>query len=165
MVSLLDKALRHYAAKIKEYTGKDIENVQGSGAAGGAGAGLMTFLDAKLVKGIDLIMQCFNLEDKIKSADYVFTGEGSIDNQTVYGKTITGVTRLANQYNKPVIAFAGKIGDTKLLCQQLGLTSLFCILPAISKLEDALQSGEFNLENTVFSVVQLINNFNKTLNK
>jgi glycerate kinase len=125
----------------------------------------MTFLDARLVKGIDVIMEYYKLEDKIQSADYVFTGEGSIDSQTAYGKTITGVTRLANLYNKPVIAFAGKIGDTKLLCQQLGLTSLFCILPAVGTMEEALQSGESNLENTVFSVVQLINNSSNNLNK
>lgn len=156
MIIRLDHALVNYANRIKECTGKEVEKVAGAGSGGGAGAGMMAFLDAKLVKGIDIMMLYSGLAEKIKSADYVFTAEGSIDYQTAYGKAISGVARLAMKYNKPVIAFGGKIGNAQALCQQIGLTSIFGILPTVCSLDEALQSGIYNLENTVYSVVQII---------
>jgi len=155
MILTLDQGLGHYAAKIKEYLGKDVIDTVGAGAAGGAGAGLLAFLDANLVKGIELVIKHSGLEEKIKTADYIFTGEGSIDQQTAYGKTISGIVTLAQKYNKPVIAFAGKIADQEAL-YQLGITAVFGIMPGVCTLEEALKAGKRNLENSVLGVVKLI---------
>ena len=156
MVAELDNGLRHYANMIREYLGKEVETVEGAGAAGGAGAGLMAFLDARLVKGIDLVLRYSGLEDKIKNADYIFTGEGSVDNQTVYGKTISGVTKLARQHHKPVIAFAGKVADIEAL-YEMGLTAVIGILPQVTTLEEALLNGKQNLAQATTAVVSVIN--------
>jgi len=155
MILALDQGLKHYAAKIKEYLGKDVNNIAGAGAAGGAGAGLLAFLDANLVKGIELVINHSGLEEKIKAADYIFTGEGSIDQQTAYGKTISGIVTLAQKYNKPVIAFAGKVADQEAL-YQMGITAVFGIMPGVCTLEEALKAGKQNLENSVLAVVKLI---------
>jgi glycerate kinase len=152
----LDRNLEHLAGKIKEYMGKDIKHVPGTGAAGGSGAGLMAFLDAKLVQGIDVIMEHSGLEEKMKSADYVFTGEGSLDRQTLYGKTISGVINLSRRYDIPVVAFAGRVSHADILYQS-GLAAVFSILPSVCTLEEALKNGEENLETTVYSVVRLMN--------
>lgn len=155
MIVALDQGLEHYASKIKEYLGKDVNSIAGAGAAGGAGAGLLTFLDANLVKGIELVIKYSGLEEKIKKADYIFTGEGSIDQQTAYGKTISGIVRLTQKYNKPVIAFAGKVADQQAL-YQMGITAVFNIMPGVYTLEEALKAGRQNLENTVSAAVKLI---------
>ncbi|HEX7905817.1 MAG TPA: glycerate kinase [Chitinophagaceae bacterium] len=155
MITILDSNLEHYAAKLKEYLHKDVKNNEGAGAAGGTGAGLMAFLNAKKVSGVGLVLQHCRLEEKIRDADYVFTGEGRIDYQVAFGKTISGVIKLAKEYNKPVIAFAGDVHDTDLL-YQLGITSVFGISPSGCTLKEALEGGKENLENCVYSVVKLI---------
>jgi glycerate 2-kinase len=160
MAEELDYNLEHYANKIKEYLKKEIKNMDGAGAAGGVGAGLMAFLNAKMMDGIDVILNYTDLEEKIKDADYVFTGEGSIDRQIAFGKTISGVTRLANKYNKPVIAFGGNVADITYLYKK-GIASIFGILPSVCTLQEALQRGKENLEQAVYSVAVIINYMNK----
>jgi len=155
MAKQLDANLEHYADKIKISTGKDVSMVAGAGAAGGLGAGLMAFLDAKLSKGIELVTKYAELEEKIKNADFVFTGEGSIDHQTQYGKTPMGVAQVAKKYNKPVIAFAGKVGDVSALYDH-GIDAIFCITNGAGTLDDALANATINLENTTTQVVRLM---------
>lgn len=88
------------------------------------------------------------LEEKIKVADMVWTGEGSIDFQTQYGKTPYGVATVAKKYNKPVIALAGRVsGDIDILYEK-GIDSLYSILQGASSLEEALANGKENLEKT-----------------
>ncbi|WP_220431566.1 glycerate kinase family protein, partial [Heyndrickxia coagulans] len=111
MVALLDTNLSHYAAIIKEQLGKDVAEVPGAGAAGGLGAGLMVFTDAVLKSGIELVVEYTGLEQKVKDADIVLTGEGSIDFQTQFGKAPYGVARAAKKHGKPVIAVAGYVGE------------------------------------------------------
>ncbi|WP_026464191.1 glycerate kinase [Adhaeribacter aquaticus] len=155
MISELDRNLEHYAEKIKEYLNVDINQVPGAGAAGGTGAGLMAFLQATLVPGINLVIKHSGIENKIKDADFIFTGEGSIDHQTVNGKTISGVVKLAQKYQKPVIAFAGRVCDHEML-YQLGLKSVFGILPEVCSLEEALRKGKLNLEQTTTAVTRVL---------
>jgi glycerate kinase len=143
--------LDHYAAKIKEYLKKEVKDQPGAGA----GAGLMAFLNAKMVRGIDVVMQYMQLEEKIKDADFVLTGEGSIDRQIAFGKTISGVLDLAKKYQKPVLVFAGNIAKTSFLFNP-GITSVFGILPSVATLEEALKCGKENLEQAVYSVTRLI---------
>jgi glycerate kinase len=87
MVNMLDRNLAHFAEVIKIQLGQDIAHIEGAGAAGGLGAGLLAFLHARLKKGIDLVIEYTGLEEKVKGANFCFTGEGSIDGQTLFGKT------------------------------------------------------------------------------
>ena len=96
---------------IRDELNIDIENIAGSGAAGGLGAGMMAFLSAELKRGIDIVIEYSKLEEKLKGASFVITGEGSIDGQTRFGKTPYGVAKIAKKKGIPVIALAGNIGE------------------------------------------------------
>lgn len=157
MVSILDNNLRHYAEIIKKQIGKDVLNVPGAGAAGGLGAGLMAFLNGSLKKGIEMVIEYAGLEEKVKGADMVWTGEGSIDSQTQYGKTPLGVATIAKKYNKPVIALAGRVGDGIEVLFEKGIDSIFGITKGATSLEEALAKGQENIEKTSENIIRLIN--------
>ncbi|MBM3699985.1 MAG: glycerate kinase [Actinobacteria bacterium] len=109
MVKLLDEGLKNLSGIIKRDLKKDISDLKGGGAAGGLGAGLSAFFGAGLFPGTDIIIQATNLEQKIKDADLIITGEGAMDNQTFYGKSAYGVAVLAKKYNIPVITINGSV--------------------------------------------------------
>lgn len=142
----LDKNLKHYAEIIRRDLGKDVETIPGAGAAGGLGAGLMAFLSAELRKGIDIVIEYSKLEDKIQGADYVITGEGSIDGQTRFGKTPYGVAKVAKKYDIPVIALAGNVGKDIDILYDYGFTAIFSILPRVETLEKAINNGKKNIQ-------------------
>jgi glycerate 2-kinase len=147
MVKILDNNLSNYAKTIKEQLGIDIENIPGAGAAGGLGAGLLVFCSAELKKGIELVTEHTKLKEKMQYADYVFTGEGSIDGQTLYGKTPLGVSLIAKEYNIPVIAFAGRIGDGVEALYGYGINSIIGILSEVDTIDKALKKGPENIED------------------
>ena len=157
MVSILDNNLRHYAEIIKKQIGKDVLNVPGAGAAGGLGAGLMAFLNGSLKKGIEMVIEYAGLEEKVKGADMVWTGEGSIDSQTQYGKTPLGVATIAKKYNKPVVALAGRVGDGIEVLYEKGIDSIFGITKGATSLEEALVKGKENIEKTSENITRFIN--------
>ena len=156
MVLELDKALSNYAEIIKREFKVDVANVEGAGAAGGLGAALLTFLNGELKRGIDLIIKHTDLENKIQGADFVFTGEGAIDNQTIFGKTPMGVAAIAKKHNVKTIAFAGKVGDGVENLYDIGINSIFGIMRGVCSLDEALKNGEINLEKTVENVVRTL---------
>lgn len=156
MITILDNNLRHYADVIKQQINVDVINVPGAGAAGGLGAGLMVFLNGKLKNGIDIVIKYSNLEEKVKEADIVFTGEGSIDFQTQYGKTPIGVAMVAKKYNKPVIALAGSIGNDIDVLYEKGIDSIFSIVRGATTLDCALKKGKENIEKTIENIMMLI---------
>ncbi|WML33164.1 glycerate kinase [Clostridium sp. OS1-26] len=157
MISVLDFNLRHYSSVIKEQINKDVLDIPGAGAAGGLGAGLMAFLNGKLKKGIDMVIEYSGLEEKVKSADMVWTGEGSIDFQTQYGKTPLGVATIAKNYNKPVVALAGKIGEDIDILYSKGIDSIFGIMKGVTTIEEALEKGQENIERTAENIIRMIN--------
>jgi len=111
MVQELDTNLRYFADVISQELGKQVQNIPGSGAAGGLGAGLVAFLGAELKKGIEIVLEANNFRDKLEGVDLVITGEGKLDRQTINGKTPIGVAKAAKKYNIPVIAIAGNVFD------------------------------------------------------
>ena len=152
----LDKNLLHYASIIKSDLGKDIKTVEGTGAAGGTGMGLLSFLDAELKRGIELIIDELQLEKHIKDADVVVTGEGQIDRQTLYGKTIMGLARMAQQHHVPVIAIAGKVDNDLEPLYQAGITAVFSIVNQPMSLQESIsQTGEL-IESCVTNIFKLI---------
>lgn len=158
---LLDKNLKHYAEIIRKDIGKDVENIPGAGAAGGLGAGLMAFLSAELKKGIEIVIEYSNLEEKLQGADLVITGEGSIDGQTRFGKTPYGVAMTAKKYNIPVIALAGNVGKDIDVLYEYGFTAILSILPRVESLEKAILNGKDNLEYISESIARMISYFKK----
>ncbi|MFW2044998.1 glycerate kinase [Acinetobacter variabilis] len=156
MVQQLDRNLRHFADLVETSLDISFKNFPGAGAAGGLGFGLMAFAGAKLQSGVALIMEQNRLAEKIADADYVFTGEGKIDHQTALGKTPFGVAQVAQQLNKPVIAFAGLVGEGIESLYQAGFSQIVGINPPDCLLKDALKNAEINLKKAVVQAVQNI---------
>jgi glycerate kinase len=137
-VEELDAALANYATVIERDLGKRVAEVPGAGAAGGSGAGLIAFLDAELRPGAQLVAEAVGLEKRIAAADLVVTGEGRLDAQTAYGKTVATVARLARGQGRPVVALAGRVDDAREACSTLGLEAALSIVPsAIGGLPEA----------------------------
>jgi len=124
IIEELDESLAYFAEIIKRDLHKDIKDIPGAGAAGGLGASLIAFLDAELRPGIEIMIEIVKLEQAIKDADLVITGEGKIDSQTIYGKAPIGVAKIAKKYNVPVIAVAAIIGDDADIVHQYGIDYL-----------------------------------------
>jgi len=110
-VEQLDRALANFATVVERDLGKQVADVPGAGAAGGAGAGLIAFLDAKLVRGASLVVQTAGLDEALKGADLVITGEGRIDGQTAFGKAPGEVARRAQAAGVPLLFLAGTKGQ------------------------------------------------------
>jgi glycerate kinase len=155
MVAQLDKALSHYADVIKRDLGIDIRDVPGAGAAGGLGAGLMVFLKARLLPGVEVIIQATGLIEHLKGANLVFTGEGRIDSQTACGKTPVGVARRAKEFGLPVIAIAGEIGDGYQAVFKQGIDSVFSIARGPISLSQSLSMAEELTADTAERIMRL----------
>lgn len=161
MIEQLDSNLRNYAGVMKQQLGKDIVDYPGAGAAGGLGGGLMVFLNGTLKKGIDMVVDYTGLEEKVRQADMVWTGEGGMDFQTQYGKTPLGVAMVAKKHGKPVVALAGRIGDGIEVLYDKGMDAIFGIMPGAATLSEALVNGQQNVERTSENIVRLMNSLNK----
>jgi len=155
MVEVLDKNLEHYGKLLEKYFNKKIIDVPGSGAAGGLGAGLMAFLNAQLKSGIEIIIETLKLEEKIKEADIVISGEGKIDFQTAFGKTISGIAKLCKKHNKPLIVIAGTVEDIEKL-YEIGVSSVFSTMEKPMFLEDAIKNAPTLVEKSAERIFRLI---------
>ena len=111
MVEFLDAQLRAGAEAIKRELGLDVADIPGAGAAGGLGAGLLAFFGATLRQGIDVVLDAVDFDALVVDADYVFTGEGRIDHQSLSGKVVVGVARRSSPHGVPVIAVVGQTGE------------------------------------------------------
>lgn len=159
-VVLMDQWMRHYSeVASKTIPGAD-PDFPGAGAAGGLGFAFLTFLGASLRPGIDLILQLIQLEDSIKTADIVITGEGKMDAQTVMGKAPVGVARLAKRYNIPVFAFAGAVLRDAGACNQAGIDAFFPIVRTPCTLEYAM-AREHAVEHMKDTVEQVMRVFRR----
>jgi len=156
MVNLLDQNLKHYASVIKKELGKDIDNVPGSGAAGGLGAGLLAFLNAELVRGGELVIETLNLADLLEGADLVITGEGGINHQTIYGKTPISVAKEAKKKGIPVIAIAGTLSKEHNNIYDNGIDAAFSIIPELNDLETILKTGQENIRLTARNIAKTL---------
>ncbi|WP_462104800.1 glycerate kinase family protein [Campylobacter concisus] len=163
MVKELDDGLKHFASLVKEKTNSKFHTKKGAGAAGGLGFAFVAFLGAKLRPGIEIITQTIALEDEIKKADLVITGEGRMDFQSSMGKTPTGVAKLAKKHNKPVVALAGCVQKCAKDCHKNGIDAYFCILNEPVSLEEAMRKDIAirNLKMTAEQAVRLFKVANK----
>lgn len=156
MLQLLEKGMKKYASLLNE----EVQNQEGSGAAGGLGAGLLYFCHAKIVSGIDLLLNQIPFKDLLKDTDLVITGEGQIDGQSKKGKVPVGIARHVKQIKDvPVIAFVGSIGEGAYQTYEDGIDGIFSIVPGIVSLQDSMEHGEEYLSNLSESIMKVLTFF------
>lgn len=145
-VTYLDNGLRHFGKVLFQQTGTDVANLPGSGAAGGIAASLVGLFGAKLENGFTAIAELTGLEKQIEAADWVISGEGKLDDQSLQGKVVDGVAALCSKHGKPLFLFVGKNELKEQEMQQLGPQAVFCISEKATDLEDSMRNGADYLE-------------------
>ena len=157
-IEKMDLWLRNYAAICKKVLPKSNAELSGAGAAGGLGFAFSAFLNGSLESGIDIVTGETGLEEKIKTADIVVTGEGRLDGQTAMGKAPVGIAKIAKRYGKKVIAFAGGIGAGAEFCNGAGIDAFFPVVRGITTLDEAMdpENARKNLEAAAYQVFRLI---------
>ncbi|MFU0831576.1 MAG: Glycerate 2-kinase [Oscillospiraceae bacterium] len=123
----LDRNLEHLAEVVRKDLGKDILSLPGAGAAGGMGGGMAAFFDSHLQMGIETVLDTVHFDEQLSGADFVFTGEGKLDSQSMGGKVVIGVARRAKKQGVPLIAVVGDIGDEITQAYDEGVSAIFSI--------------------------------------
>ncbi|MRH99861.1 glycerate kinase [Kriegella sp. EG-1] len=154
----LDAGLQNLAKLISKKYNLNLQSISGAGAAGGIGGGAVVFLDGQLTSGIELIKELADFDSKIADADWIITGEGMIDIQTLAGKTISGVITSAAKKNIPVAAFCGSVNLSLEEQSKLNLTYVTSIVQGISNLQEAMDSSYENLVKASYNFASLIKN-------
>ncbi|MFQ9661315.1 MAG: glycerate kinase [Clostridium sp.] len=158
MIRQMDGWLEHFAALSQEkYPAADPLR-PGTGAAGGLGFAFLGFTKAVLESGVKIVLDETKLEDYVRDADLVITGEGRLDGQTVMGKAPIGVAKTAKKYGKPVIGFSGCVAKDAVACNREGIDAFFPILRGVVTLDEAMktENAGANLADTAEQVFRLI---------
>ena len=162
MRDALDLGMANFASQTAKYLGTDFSDYPGAGAAGGLGFAFLSYLNATLTPGVDLILDAVGLENDLFSNDdsqlIVVTGEGRLDHQTAMGKAPVGVARLAKKYGAKVIAFAGSVTKDAVDCNDAGIDAFFPIVRGITTLEEAMnpENAKENLTAATEQVFRLL---------
>jgi len=152
-IEILDHGLRNFSKVINDQYQINVQKIKGAGAAGGMGAAAFVFLNARLTSGIDLIKELADFNNAIEGADWIITGEGKLDTQTLSGKTIDGVVRSAFQKRISVAALCGSVNITEEERTEMGLSYVVGISEGYTDLEEAFKHSYSNLvkESRVFA--------------
>lgn len=149
-VQLLDEALAHFADVSAQLLSSDKRDEAGSGAAGGLGFAAKSYLNAEFKAGVEVVGELNQLANKISNADWVITGEGKFDRQTLNGKTVFGVSQVAKMKNIPVIVIAGTLGEGYQVLYQHGVTAAFSLTSGPMSLDEACKrTAELVFERTI----------------
>jgi len=155
MVDKLDRALKNYARVIKKDLGLEVENIPGAGAAGGLGTGLITFLQARLLSGIELVLDALEIDRYLPGCHLLITGEGKLDLQSTYGKAPVGIARKAKEHRVPVIALTGQLeGNTENFHRE-GITACFAIANGPLDLEESMRKGPELLKTKTAELIRI----------
>lgn len=154
-VKILDNGLRNYAKIIKKYTGIEVSKIEGSGAAGGIVAGVISFLNAKVVSGIEEILKIGNFKEKIKNSDLIITGEGKIDKQTFYGKGVGIILNYSQKYKIPAIVLSGIVDEEVYKYVKSNYISIFSIVPSPVSLKESIEKAEKYIRITIKELIKL----------
>lgn len=152
----VDGWMTHYRNQIRQCFHIDLNKPEGSGAAGGIGSVLLGLFHARMIPGIELVIQQSDMETYMKECDLVFTGEGQTDAQTKYGKVPYGIAALASRYNKPVLCLSGALGKGYCQMYQEGLTGIFSTADRAMSFQQALAAGPQKLEALSYSIIKMI---------
>lgn len=163
MIRKMDEGFQRMAEITYQTFGKHTADIEGAGAAGGLGFAFLTFLGAELEPGVSLILETIHLEEAVKEADFVITGEGKLDFQTAMGKAPIGVVNLAKKYGVKVLAFSGGASDDAAECNKYGIDAYFPILQLPMTVGEAMEKrrAEMNLKSTASQVFRLIKSIDK----
>ena len=156
MVGLLDDGLKHLSEKIETYTGKDIADMPGAGAAGGIGGGLAAFFGFPLESGIKAALDIAGFEELASGCDLILTGEGRIDSQSAHGKVIDGVAARAKRLGIPVIAIAGDIGDGYKELYEKGVSAVLSTNRAAIPFKQARLRAKSDLADTIDGLIRIL---------
>lgn len=158
MIEQMDGWLENYANIAKSVSKKADKDLAGAGAAGGLGFAFASFMNAELESGVKIVLEETRLEEFLKDADIVVTGEGRLDSQTVMGKAPIGVAWLSKKHGKRVIAFSGCVSEDAEICNNHGIDAFFPIVRGVTTLEDALNKDNAykNLKATAYQVFRII---------
>jgi glycerate kinase len=116
------------------------------------GVALPAFCGAELRRGIEIVTEALGLDELVRDATLVITGEGRIDSQTIHGKVPIGVAKVAKRYNKPVIGIAGSLTKDVAVVHQHGLDAVFSVIYSICTLDDALENAADNVRMTARNI-------------
>jgi glycerate kinase len=155
-VEQLDRALGHFAERCAQVLNKDVRDEPGSGAAGGLGFAAKAFLGAQFKAGVEVVAELVGLEDAVKGADLVITGEGRFDAQTLRGKTPFGVARIARQHGVPVIVLAGTLGEGYQALYEHGIDAAFALASGPMTLEQACAEAPRLLRERASDVARVL---------
>ncbi|AXF57551.1 glycerate kinase [Salicibibacter kimchii] len=157
MVERLDQALAHFHEQTLKVIGHDKKDVPGAGAAGGLGYGLLSYLNAELKPGIDLVLEETNFRTHAHDADLIITGEGKIDGQSVYGKTPVGVAKAGKESDTFVIAVCGQLGDNYEQVYNHGIDAVFSLVPGAVSVKEAMENGGKYLQQAARNIAMVYN--------
>lgn len=155
-IIFLNQGLCNFAEIIKNRYEIDLQKVSGSGAAGGVGGGALVFLNGELISGNNLVKELADFDNAINGADWIITGEGQLDEQTLSGKTIDGVVKSAKSKKIPVAALCGSVSISVAQQQKFGLNYVASIVRGISTLNQAMEQSRDNLVNAAFNFASLL---------
>lgn len=157
-LAMMDSGLAHVAKLLANISNNEVEKMQGSGAAGGMAIGLVTLFDAKIISGIDVVLDLLHFEQILSGASIVITGEGCVDNQTQHGKAAVGVAKRAKNFNQqlPVLLFCGAKKEGYQTVYQQGVDAVYCITPDNMSLSVALLKAVKNLTVLSEKVARMI---------
>jgi glycerate kinase len=141
MVERLEAGLAHLGQLVREQLHRDIFNVPGAGAAGGLAAGAVAFMNATLVSGIETVMLHSNLRQELETADWVITGEGCFDRQSLSGKVVAGVMKTARETNTRIAVLAGQVSLPQEEYSKIGIETAIATKPDQISLEEALKNS------------------------
>ena len=156
MVELLDGKMIKLAGKIKEATGVDVQAIPGSGAAGGMGGGMKAFFNGELQMGIETVLDVTKFDEIAGDADFIFTGEGKIDGQSLRGKVVIGVSRKAKAMGIPVIAVVGDIGDNIEPAYGEGVVGIFSTNRVAVPYKEARPRAESDMKLTMDNLLRFM---------
>lgn len=160
-VKILDDGVKHICDVLKRDYNADYSNLRGGGAAGALGAGMKAFFGVELKSGIQTILDALKFDEKIKGADFVFTGEGKIDGQSLRGKVVAGVAERASKAKIPVVAIVGGAEGDMSEIYNAGVTAVFPVNRLPQDFSVSRFNSEENLSRTAEDVLRLIRVFSK----
>ena len=157
MAEFLDEGIKNLSEIIASTLGKDISQIPGTGAAGAMGAGMIAFFNSRLQMGIQTVLDTVKFDDMIQDADYILTGEGKLDSQSLRGKVVIGIAGRAHLQNKPVIAIVGGADDAEIQeAYEMGVSAVFPINRLPQDFSLSRHHSEENLGYTVDNILRLL---------
>ena len=142
MVDRLDDGLQHLGKLVKDQMGKDIVDIPGAGAAGGLAGGALAFMNARIVSGIEMVIQACGMDAELADADWVVTGEGRFDKQSLRGKVVSGIAKLATKHGVKVMVLAGSVHVSEETYHREGIEFALPAMKPGMELNEALTRGE-----------------------